>query len=111
MFLLSNVVQHYDWGSRNAIAELQGRKTPSDEPEAELWMGAHPAAPSRVAAGGASVLALTREKPDTILGPDVRERFGDFPFLLKVLAAEAPLSIQAHPSKAQAEAGFDDEEA
>ncbi len=110
MDLLDNVIQKYDWGSRRAIAELQGRGVPSSEPEAELWMGAHPAAPSRLRGSGQSLPELLDRVAEEVLGAPVRARFGGFPFLLKVLAAEQPLSIQAHPSKAQAEAGYADEE-
>lgn len=111
MHRLVNVVQGYDWGSRTAIASLEGR-APSAGPEAELWMGAHPAAPSRLEGLDTTLLALTQESPEDVLGARVRGAFGGaFPFLLKVLAAERPLSLQAHPSKAQAEAGFAEEEA
>lgn len=109
--LLDNVVQKYEWGSRTAIAQLQGRPVPSESPEAELWMGAHPAAPSRLRSSGTALSALDPAATRALLGPKVGARFGSFPFLLKVLAAETPLSIQAHPSKAQAEAGFAAEEA
>lgn len=110
---LENPIQTYAWGSRTAIAELLGRQPP-DEPEAELWMGAHPKAPSVVRLGGRSVRlheAITRH-PDTLLGADVHRAYGPrLPFLLKVLAAGEPLSIQAHPDREQAVAGFAREEA
>jgi len=110
--LLSCTVMPYAWGSRTAIAALQGRPTPSPGPEAELWMGAHPLAPSRVIRAGTSI-PLT----ELIAADSARElgtttaRFGPrLPFLLKVLAAADPLSLQAHPTEAQARAGFADEE-
>lgn len=110
MELLENVVQPYAWGSKRAIAELLGR-APSSSPEAELWMGAHPSAPSRLARTGESLLARIERDPESTLGGEARRRFGDkLPFLLKVLAADAPLSLQAHPSLEQARAGFDAEE-
>jgi mannose-6-phosphate isomerase len=112
--LLECTVMPYAWGSRRAIAELTGRPSPSDGPEAELWMGAHPMAPARVARAGES-----RGLPEVIdadahaaLGSDVANAFGPrLPFLLKVLAAEEPLSLQAHPTEEQARAGFADEDA
>ncbi|HEX8705805.1 MAG TPA: mannose-6-phosphate isomerase, class I [Myxococcaceae bacterium] len=109
MNLLDNVIQPYAWGSRTALAELMGRPTPSPTPEAELWMGAHPGAPSRVRGGGAStsLLELIRQAPERELGEAITRRFGaDLPFLLKVLAAGAPLSLQTHPSLPQAREGF-----
>jgi mannose-6-phosphate isomerase len=110
MELLEPVTQPYAWGSHTAIAELQGRPVPTAEPEAELWMGAHPSAPSGVAlpdGGHATLDALIAADPVGGLGPECVARFGGrLPFLLKVLAAEQALSIQVHPSRRQAEAGF-----
>jgi mannose-6-phosphate isomerase len=109
MELLDNVIQPYSWGSRVAIAELQGRPTPSSGPEAELWMGAHPAAPSRVQrpGGAASLLDVIQAAPERELGAESVRRFGQgLPFLLKVLAADTPLSLQAHPSLDQAREGY-----
>jgi mannose-6-phosphate isomerase len=111
--LLECSVMPYAWGSRTAIAELTGRPSPSDGPEAELWMGAHPAAPSRLARDGEprSLVSVIEEDPQRELGAAVVRRFGArLPFLVKVLAAAQPLSIQAHPDAAQARAGFEDEE-
>ena len=48
LFPLVGVVRPYAWGSHTAIAGLQGRPVPSDGPEAELWLGAHPGDPSTV---------------------------------------------------------------
>lgn len=107
--ILNNPIQEYAWGSYTAIPELLGTPSPAARPQAELWMGAHPKAPSRVALDGTwvSLAELIAARPDEILGPAVNTRFGGrLPYLFKVLAAARPLSIQAHPSKAQAEAGF-----
>lgn len=107
MDLLENTIQPYAWGSRTAIAELLGRPAPSPGPEAELWMGAHPSAPSRVARGAGTLDAVIADDPETELGPAVAETFGGrLPFLLKVLAADKALSIQVHPTREQAEAGY-----
>src|SRR5277367_2528291 len=105
MELLQPVIRPYDWGSRHGIAELQGRPVPAPGPEAELWMGAHPSAPSGVAQ--TTLDAVIAADPDRELGPACVARFGPrLPFLLKVLSADQALSIQLHPSRAQAEAGF-----
>jgi mannose-6-phosphate isomerase len=105
MELLQPVIQPYAWGSRHAIADLQGRPVPALGPEAELWLGAHPAAPS--GAAGTTLDAVIAADPDRELGPRCVARFGPrLPFLLKVLSADRALSIQVHPSRAQAEAGF-----
>jgi mannose-6-phosphate isomerase len=104
--LLSPVIRPYPWGSKYGIATLQGRPVPSEGPEAELWMGAHPSAPSGLdRASGLD--ALIAADPGRELGPECAARFGGrLPFLLKVLSADQALSIQVHPSRAQAEAGF-----
>ncbi len=115
MKLMSNAVVEYAWGSRSVLAELLGAPSPSPRPQAELWMGAHPAAPSGVEADGGDATGLDAwiaAAPAETLGPDVARRFGGrLPFLLKVLAIESPLSMQAHPSIEQARAGFAREEA
>ncbi|MER5700951.1 mannose-6-phosphate isomerase, class I [Micromonospora sp. NPDC002296] len=106
---LHGPIRDYAWGSRSAIAELQGRPVPSAGPEAELWLGAHPGAPATVRRGGAaaSLVDLLAAEPGHWLGDRVVERFGPrLPFLLKVLAADAPLSLQAHPDPEQARAGY-----
>lgn len=109
VLVLDNPIQNYAWGSRTAIAELLGRKTPSAEPEAELWIGAHPKAPSRIAEprGMGTLDRAIQDDPVALLGSDVCDRFGnELPFLFKVLAAGEPLSIQAHPNQEQARAGW-----
>ncbi|QDZ43484.1 mannose-6-phosphate isomerase, class I [Corynebacterium sp. sy039] len=104
MQLLSPSVQHYSWGSRTLIAQLKGEEA-SARPEAELWFGAHPGAPSLVE-NGDTLLHYIEQDP-TVLGERVCAKYRNtLPFLLKILAADAPLSLQAHPSKQQAEEGF-----
>jgi len=107
--LLENTVQEYAWGSYTAIAELLDESSPSDVPQAELWMGAHPKAPSVIRYDGkmVSLQKITKNHPKDILGETVADKFNNkLPYLLKVLAAARPLSIQAHPSLAQAKEGF-----
>ena len=111
MLRLDNPIQNYAWGSRTAISALLGQP-PSQEPEAELWLGAHPKAPSLVLPSRESLAALIERDPERVLGAENRAAFGArLPFLLKVLAAETPLSLQAHPNLSQAQAGFDEEQA
>lgn len=108
---LDNPIQPYAWGSHSAIANLRG-EAPAGSPQAELWMGAHPLAPSRVARTGQSLLSVIGAAPQECLGSAVLTRYGArLPFLLKVLAAESPLSLQAHPSPQQAAEGFAADEA
>ncbi|HET9958117.1 MAG TPA: mannose-6-phosphate isomerase, class I [Polyangiaceae bacterium] len=110
---LDNAVQNYAWGSRSFLAEFLGRSVPSAKPEAELWMGAHPLAPSKLLTRAAAqdLRDLIATAPEAMLGPRVLNRFGpELPYLMKVLAAAEPLSLQVHPSAAQAEAGFIREE-
>ncbi len=99
------MVRPYPWGTRDAIADLQRRPVPAPGPEAELWMGAHPSAPSGVVQ--TTLDAVIAAAPERELGRECAARFsGRLPFLLKVLSAGKALSIQVHPSRAQAEAGF-----
>lgn len=105
---LDNAVRPYAWGSTEAIPSFLGREQ-SDGPQAELWIGAHPVAPSRVV-GGRTLGQAIAEDPVAALGAAAAARFGELPFLMKVLAAAQPLSIQAHPTEEQARAGFADEE-
>lgn len=110
--LLQNSIQFYAWGSTSAIPALLNQKNPSGKPWAELWMGAHPKAPSRLSWAGQrqSLIDWIRQYPQDILGPRIAERFHDtLPYLFKVLAAAKPLSIQAHPDRDQAKAGFERE--
>jgi mannose-6-phosphate isomerase len=106
---LTNTVMAYPWGSTQDLAALRGLP-PSEKPEAELWMGAHPNAPSSLD-DGRPLDAAIASGPVEFLGTAIAAEFGRLPFLLKLLAAAEPLSLQAHPSKAQAEAGFAHEEA
>ncbi|MGD8366954.1 MAG: mannose-6-phosphate isomerase, class I [Desulfobacterales bacterium] len=109
---LKNPILDYSWGSRSAIADLLGQPSPSDGPQAELWMGAHPKAPSTLLWENRSIALpeLISRYPTEILGPDATRRFnGRLPYLFKVLAAAQPLSIQAHPDRNQAARGFERE--
>ncbi|MFF8840991.1 mannose-6-phosphate isomerase, class I [Streptomyces sp. NPDC015130] len=106
---LVNTVRPYAWGSPTAIPELLG-VAPTGEPQAEMWMGAHPGAPSRTERGPLN--EIVDADPVRELGTPAVEKFGPrLPFLLKVLAAGAPLSLQVHPDLDQARAGFAAEEA
>ena len=110
--LLKNTVQEYAWGSYTAIPELLGKDSPSNRPQAELWMGAHPKAPSMVNCEGKwiSLIELIENNPIDILGKEVADSYSNrLPYLLKVLAAAKPLSIQAHPDLKQASTGFERE--
>jgi mannose-6-phosphate isomerase len=114
LFRMINPVMPYAWGSHDAIAVLQGRE-PSGQPEAELWMGAHPHASSTLvgADGGEpiSLEAAIAAEPERFLGAAALATFGPrLPFLLKVLAAAEPLSLQVHPDNAQARRGFEIED-
>lgn len=86
---LSNVPRDYAWGSATLLADLEGR-TPTGGPEAEVWFGDHPGDPADVQGDGTL---------DAVTG-------GSLPYLLKLLAAASPLSIQVHPTIEQARAGW-----
>ena len=112
--LLKNTIQEYAWGSPEAIPDLLGQKNPGNKPQAELWMGAHPKAPSLVQYQGqwVSLLDLISKNPIDVLGKNAAKNFNNkLPYLFKVLAAAKPLSIQAHPNLHQAREGFQSENA
>ncbi|WBO65903.1 mannose-6-phosphate isomerase, class I [Streptomyces camelliae] len=105
---LDNTIRPYAWGSPTAIPHLLGVE-PTGEPQAEMWMGAHPGAPSRTARG--SLAEVIDANPEAELGKAAVTKFGPhLPFLLKILAAGAPLSLQVHPNLEQAKEGYADEE-
>ena len=111
IFPLKNQIQNYAWGSREILGRMRGVPVPTEQPEAEVWVGAHPAAPSRATVDGTEspLNELIQAEPSRFLRPD---RTSDwFPFLFKILAIDAPLSIQVHPTPEQAIAGFEDEQA
>lgn len=111
---LINSVQNYAWGSKSALTELYGIANPDNLPMAELWMGAHPKSSSKITDNQGTVRSL-RDVIDadkaTLLGQKVADRFGELPFLFKVLCAAQPLSIQVHPNKRASEIGFAKENA
>lgn len=115
MELLDNPVRRYAWGSRTVIAELLGREVPSPHPEAEMWLGAHPGDPSYLRDAEGRRLSLVEEiarDPVGRLGEHAARRWGGrLPFLFKVLAADEPLSLQAHPDAADAAVGYAREDA
>ncbi|PRY68918.1 mannose-6-phosphate isomerase type 1 [Glaciihabitans tibetensis] len=107
---ITNNARNYPWGSHTAIAELLGTE-PTGEPEAELWLGAHPGSPARIldpaSVSGAATLADWIAADPQSTGTSAQD--GEeprLPFLMKVLAAASPLSLQAHPTPEQARAGF-----
>jgi mannose-6-phosphate isomerase len=116
VFKLNNTIKRYDWGSPKWIPELLGLSNDGGEPWAELWMGVHPEGPSELAFPAGSVSdgsmllsGLIGQDRARYLGEDVAGEFGELPFLYKLLAADRPLSIQAHPNLTQAKAGWERE--
>ncbi len=117
---LHNRIQNFAWGSESFLPELLGQPNPEGRPQAELWMGVHPLGESHIAADApaeapgpplSQYLLDSNGKLDAGIGADTAARYQSLPFLFKVLAARQPLSIQAHPNKAQAEQGFERENA
>jgi mannose-6-phosphate isomerase len=112
IYRMQNPVQRYSWGSPYGLRDALGIPNPDGGPVAEVWMGAHPKAPSMVIEDGAlrRLDELIQESPEAFLGNRVLSRFGRaLPFLLKGLSAAGPLSVQAHPAKRKAERGYDRE--
>lgn len=113
--VMANPIRDYEWGSTTTLARLQGRPS-TGRPEAELWMGAHPSAPSRLLPvahsreEGQPLDELVTQRPLDLLGGEVSDRFGPrLPFLLKILAIAQPLSVQVHPTADRARAAFEGE--
>ena len=112
---IDNTPRDYAWGSRSAIAAFRGRPE-SGAPEAELWLGAHAGSPARLvdgaSVGHADLAQWIAADPVATLGAELADASEPrLPFLLKVLAAGAPLSLQAHPTPEQARAGYEREDA
>lgn len=101
---LDPAVRHYDWGSRTAIPDLLGLPA-SDRSWAELWFGAHPQGPALVGEAGTPLDQAVAADPVAALGPGAAACFGRLPFMVKVLAAAQPLSLQTHPGAEAARAG------
>lgn len=112
LFKLENTIQNYAWGSKTALQSLFGIENAAQQPQAEIWMGAHPNGCSRVQCedGACSLSELIESDKPGILSPRKAELFNELPYLFKVLAAGNALSIQVHPNKVEAELGFAREE-
>jgi mannose-6-phosphate isomerase len=106
-------VQHYAWGGHDFIPALLGLKNADKKPCAEYWLGAHPSAPAKLESEGQllSWYELMRQEPVKYLGDKVYEKYGELPYLFKVLDVKEMLSIQVHPTKEEAIKGFEREEA
>ena len=107
-YRLENPIRDYAWGHPEYIPDLLGLDYPEGHPAAELWMGAHPGAPSKIMDGSEAVNLnrFIEQHPEKVLGSGVWNCYGGLPFLFKLLAAGKSLSIQAHPDKEMAEKGF-----
>ncbi len=110
---LKGKVLHYAWGGYDFLPRLLNVSNIEHKPFAEYWMGAHPSAPSELVThnGNISLYTMIQENPETVLSEKVVNRFGELPYLFKVLDVKDILSIQVHPSKQEAEKGFAREEA
>lgn len=106
---LKGTVKHYDWGGYSFIPSLLSIDNKENKPFAEYWLGVHPQANCKVVLTDGSE-KLLREyisgDSEAALSEYVKKRFGNMPYLLKVLDVKDMLSIQVHPSKAEAEKDF-----
>ncbi|TKF54724.1 mannose-6-phosphate isomerase, class I [Vibrio sp. F13] len=105
---MDNVIQNYAWGSKTALVDLFKIDNTSNAPQAEIWMGAHSRGSSSIHTNQ-KVIPLSeviQNAQEMMLGDNTKLKFGELPYLFKVLAAETALSIQVHPSKQQAEHGY-----
>ena len=101
------VIKHYDWGSTGGIPDILGTEEDGN-PQAEYWLGAHPGGPAQM--GNKTLLEVIKEHPDVVGAHNVSTYGPQLPFLMKILSASQPLSLQAHPTSEQAIAGFAEEE-
>jgi mannose-6-phosphate isomerase len=109
LYRLVGQVQNYAWGGHEFIPDLLGVNPEPHTPYAEYWLGAHEKAPSKIILEDNRTVYLDKfiaAYPQRVLGQRVALQFGQLPFLLKVLDVENPLSIQVHPTKLEAKAGF-----
>lgn len=113
IFILKGQVQHYAWGGYSFIPNWLGVDNAALEPYAEYWMGAHATASSLLCTknGELSLHNLIADQPKEFIGEKVYEQFGELPYLFKILDVKEMLSIQVHPTKENAQIGFDEEEA
>lgn len=113
IFKIKGCIQHYAWGGNTFIPNFLGIPNVNAEPFAEYWLGAHPSASAQIVdrVDGLTLNELIKQDPEAALSEAVYHRFGELPYLLKVLDVKQMLSIQVHPTKAEAELGFDREEA
>ena len=111
-FPMENIIQDYVWGSRTSLSELLGIDNPNNAHQAEIWMGAHANGCSKIEVNGVKQFLsnFINQNKSAVLSADTNTQFGELPYLFKVLAAGQALSVQVHPSKEQAEAGFTKEE-
>ena len=109
--LMQNVIQNYAWGSKTSIHELFGIPNPENQTQAEIWMGAHSNGCSTVEwqATNLKLSDLIAKDKTAFLSAKTVEEFGELPYLFKVLAANQALSVQVHPSKQEAEVGYEKE--
>ncbi|EKO3496552.1 mannose-6-phosphate isomerase, class I [Vibrio fluvialis] len=112
-FVMKNKIQNYAWGSSDSIEQLFDIANPNKHPQAEIWMGAHPNGCSEVELNGSSLLLseLIAQDKSRFLSQQTAAQFGELPYLFKVLAAAQALSVQVHPSKEEAQAGYAKENA
>jgi mannose-6-phosphate isomerase len=112
LYRLVGQIQNYAWGGQQFIPELLGLQPAPHTAYAEYWLGAHEKAPSKIILEDGSTVHLDKfiaEYPQKALGPRAALQYGRLPYLLKALDVEKPLSIQVHPTKLEAEAGFERE--
>ena len=113
IFKIKGCIQHYAWGGNTFIPELLGIANPNLDPCAEYWLGAHSSASAQILDNGEAetLFELIKKDPSKTLGEAIFNKFGELPYLLKVLDVKQMLSIQVHPTKQEAALGFDREEA
>lgn len=110
--IIEGIIQYYDWGGQHFLSQLTARPKVNDlQPWAELWLGAHPKGPATIIDSKVGLDEYIAQNPSGILGKEADNWQYRLPYLLKVLDVQKMLSIQVHPTKLAALAGFEREEA
>lgn len=112
IYLIEGKIQNYQWGGFEFISDLL-KLPPTDKPIAEYWLGAHPNHPStlQTESGEQALDTFIEQHTKAVLGQQTAQDFKRLPFLFKVLDVHEMLSIQVHPTKKNAELGFQQEQA
>ena len=111
LYRIKGKLQHYPWGGHEYLPSLLNQENAQHQPFAEYWLGVHTSGPALLPSADNADLDTFIQADPSLLGNQVRFKFGTVPYLMKILDVREMLSIQVHPNKAAAEAAFEAENA